>query len=176
MDALVPKIPLEYGTRILAPMAWALSSHSCPCLHHDDSKASARSFGLYIIHHFLELLPSFSRLMWPSLNLFCGLKPFFFFLVCLFRNLHNVLPNGALTCSQGWRVPVLPWAMPCSPSSGNWFTAFLFHLSLSLKYFQPWSYHSWGSEYTSLNIFHVCVCMFVYCWRGIGTYFTIDMK
>lgn len=29
MDALVSKIPLEYGARILASMAWALSSHCC---------------------------------------------------------------------------------------------------------------------------------------------------
>lgn len=78
MDALIPKISQEYGTRILVSLAWALFSHCCsfaPAFTMLTPKCLPGVLGY--IHHFLELLPSFFRLMWLPLTLFSGQKHLF---------------------------------------------------------------------------------------------------
>lgn len=78
MDALASKISLEYGTRILASLAWALSSHCCSVAPAFTMLTPKHLPGvLGYIHHFLELLPSFFRVIWLPLTLFSGWKHLF---------------------------------------------------------------------------------------------------
>lgn len=80
MDALVPKIPLECCTRLLASMAWELSSHCCPLAPAFTMLTPKHLPGVLGYTSFitsLSFLPSFSRLMWLPLTLFSGQKHFF---------------------------------------------------------------------------------------------------
>lgn len=139
---------------------------SCPCFHHVDSKAFTRNFGLCIIHlslSFCHLFPSWYGCVCLH---FLGKKVFF----SLLRNLHIVWTNGTSTCSQGFKVPVLPWGNAMlavfsvgKPTSGTWTYSLplLPFFLIKTKHFQSWSYHSWGSEYTYVKIFHECACVYI---------------